>query len=89
MTDPIPALLWQTDIDVLVACIEQRHATLSANFNQYVVSEAMMEKCASMLRTVNTYYIRDGNGLLQMLPETFAYYSQPMMAARRNNHHAH
>ena len=86
MTDPIPALLWQTDIDVLVAHIESDHAKWAANFNQYVVSEAMMELCARIQRNVSACYVRNGDGLLQFTPEMLAYFSQPVLAASRRNH---
>lgn len=56
---------WQTDAEILAALIEHRHEALSANFNQYVVSEATMVLCARIQRHVLACYVRDGNGLLR------------------------
>jgi hypothetical protein len=71
MTDsyPIPALVWQSDIEALAALIDSRHAKLVADFNQYIVSEAAMALCVRIQRHVHICWMRDSNGLLILRKE--------------------
>lgn len=63
---PLPALIWQSDIESLVSVIKIRHEKLSIDFNAYayVVSESAMTLCARIQQHVNAGYERDGFGLL-------------------------
>ena len=66
MTDDPQFILWlEAEPELWPALITARHDQLAANFNGYVVSEAVMEKCARIQRNVNACWVRDGYGLLR------------------------